>query len=551
MTNADLFSSNEELQCTNEELNTTSEELRSTNEQILFSNKQLANKIQELEKTNTKLQQLMYGMDSAILFLGSKGEILNFSEKFTEICSVRKNDLGRSLRDFTPFLKDSKLFWQGLDQAFSGVVLGNCQLEGNDGRIYDFRVRPLNFSEPEEPGVVVMFVDITPLKTAEKELIEAKLMAEDDDAAKTQLLANVSHELRTPLNAIIGFTDLMSTPNLPRQRIQELTTVLRKSSHHLHQLIDTILDFTVPKSNSLTIDVTPCSLANLFKDTTDFFTDKIEGSPLSLKVEIDPQLPDVIMGSPFLIQQVLINLVGNAIKFTSEGSICIKAARQQDTYTISVKDSGIGISPEELKNIFRPLYRGATPKTKTVDGRGLGLAIVNNIVEVLKGKISVESTLGVGSSFVLELPLIEFSGNISATEELMPSPTTQKPSKGLSILIAEDDEPSQLLFKYYLEGTPHTYKIVDNGHTLVEEYKMSSYDLVLTDIQLEGMSGTEACRAIRELGGTLPIIAISAHGVAEYKQAAKNAGISDFLVKPLRKSHLLNILAAREASPFG
>jgi hypothetical protein len=386
-----------------------------------------------------------------------------------------------------------------------------------------------------EQGEVIwidgFIMDISQRKQMEVELLEAKDKAELAAESRSAFLANMSHEIRTPMNAIIGFSDLLLSSELSAEQKKYLTTI-HGSAHSLLHLLNDILDSAKLEKGKLELELQDFSLPAVLDAVVSTLWIQARKKQLELKLELDPQLGEFYYGAPDRLRQVLTNLIGNAIKFTDQGSVLVQVTAAERQVKFSIHDTGIGIAADRLPQIFDAFTQADASMSRRFGGTGLGTTISKQLVELMDGQISVQSTEGVGSCFEFTLPLKKGQANAVVQQGYVPA------LPALKILIADDIPQNLELLKLLLQRAGHQVTAVTDGIEAVNTIKQQSFDLVLMDIQMPNLDGLQACKQIRlweqqQNKATQPVIALTASVLDEDKTAAKEAGMQGFASKPI------------------
>jgi signal transduction histidine kinase/CheY-like chemotaxis protein len=391
-------------------------------------------------------------------------------------------------------------------------------------------------------------LDISARKAWEQGVADARDAAEAASRAKGDFLANMSHEIRTPMNGILGLTQLCLSTNLDDEQRSYLDMV-HASARSLLTVINDVLDFSKIEARKLDIEAVVFHLPQVVRHATAPLAHTAQARALSLLAEVDAELPPWRLGDPGRLRQVLLNLVGNAVKFTERGEVRLRVGRVPEAspdgqnapgqrLRFSVSDTGIGIAPEQLDSVFEAFSQADTSISRRFGGTGLGLSISARLIALMGGTLQVRSTVGRGSEFWFDLDLA-----VAEAPPLDESPLGADIPKGLRVLVAEDHPINQVVARKVLEFLGLTVTVVDNGRQAVEACATQRFDLVFMDIQMPVLDGFAAARRIRAaelpLQRHTPIVAMTAHAMDGYRERCVAGGMDGYVTKPVDRQQLV------------
>lgn len=506
-----------------------------------------------LQRASSYALSLIEASPDPLFVISPEGKITDANQASVQATGVTKSQLIGS--DFTSYFTQPRKAQKGYQAVFAKGFVVNFPLTIKDHQLTDVLFNGAVYKDDQGIiiGAVVVARDITEQKQIEKELIAAKVFAELASShakeavnSKQQFLSNMSHEIRTPMNAIIGFTKVLLKTDLNAKQ-KEYLMAIKMSGDALIVLINDILDLAKVDAGKMSFEKIPFKLQLSIKAMLHLFESKIQEKNLSLQVDYDKKIPEVLLGDPVRLHQIILNLVSNAVKFTHQGKITVRVQLLTETdeevsLKFEIQDTGIGIKNSKKDKIFENFQQATSGTSRLFGGTGLGLAIVKNLIEAQQGKVHVHSVLGKGSTFSFVLRFQKTDIDAVLDPEIIELNTEIKDTK---ILVAEDMELNQLLLKTLLDDFGFECDIAANGKIAIEKLKKNRYDIVLMDLQMPEMNGFEATKYIREeLKLTLPIIALTADVTTVDVHRCKEVGMNDYISKPIDERLLYSKLVS-------
>ncbi|GAB3720664.1 PAS domain-containing hybrid sensor histidine kinase/response regulator [Flavobacterium koreense] len=486
------------------------------------------------------------------------GKIMDMNQATINITGLSREALTDS--DFFDYFTEPQKAREVYQEVFANgsVADSPLTLRHKKGKLTDVLFNGSIYKDEYEKvlGVVIVARDVTDQKIISNQLNEAKAFAElatkiaeeaqikaegatriavDSVKAKQQFLSNMSHEIRTPMNAIIGFTKVVLKTELSSKQ-REYLQAIKTSGDALIVLINDILDLAKVDSGKMSFEKVPFKMEKSIAAMIHVFDIKSQEKNVKLLKEYDFSIPEVVLGDPVRLHQIILNLVSNAVKFTSKGKIIVSVKLVQETdkeviIEFAVSDTGIGILENKMETIFENFQQASSGTSRIYGGTGLGLAIVKQLVEGQKGSIKVQSAIGQGSTFSFRLPFLKTNSEAQIIEEII---TLDDDIKNIKVLVVEDIALNQLLMRTLLDEFGFTCDIASNGQIAIDKLQTNTYDIILMDLQMPIMNGFEATEYIRNtLNLNVPIVALTADVTTVDIDKCKAVGMNDYLSKPV------------------
>lgn len=510
----------------------------------------------ELNEANERFRIAVQGSSDGLWDYDPRSEEVWYSPRFLEMLGYREGEWSRSVTEWSSRLheEDREATLTALESHLTERAPFDVEyrLVGKDGSFRWYRARgQALWNEAGEPTRMAgNLTDIQEHKTAQESLAQAVQLAELASTAKSEFLANMSHEIRTPMTAILGFTDLLTDSSIPEAERHDYVLTIKRNGEHLLTLLNDILDLSRIEAGRMDLEHVAFNPLQVIRDIEALLRQRAREKGLDFRIVLRTALPEQLSSDPLRLRQILLNLLGNALKFTEEGSVSLEASAQPTEggmhLTFEVADTGIGIAPGKIEQIFETFSQEDNSMTRRFGGTGLGLHISRRLAKMLGGSLTATSVPGEGSRFRLELPCESVAGPASPTQsapkvrEAGATPLAQR-----TVLLAEDGKDNQRLIRKILEKAGATVEIADNGALAVHavDDRPQPFDLILMDMQMPEMDGYEATRTLRDQNVDTPVIAITAHAMSGDRERCLDAGCSDFTTKPIDRRKLLEICA--------
>ncbi|HEV8079167.1 MAG TPA: PAS domain S-box protein [Chitinophagaceae bacterium] len=503
----------------------------------------------KLFENQERLQSILDNTTSLIYIKDVDGKYLLANKKFKEALNVTDETLiGKTDFDFGDIVQAQR--FKATDEE---VLKTRKQVELEevvempDGMHNILIIKfPLINSQNEIYGISGIATDITERVKYQEQLLQAKKLAEDAQKLQEQFLANMSHEIRTPMNGIRGMTDLLLETKLDDEQ-KDFTKTIKRSSDNLLVIINDVLDLSKIQAGKLTIEKIDFNLTEVLVNIKAMFHHRIAKKGLLLQFNVDSAVPEMIKGDPYRLNQILVNLIGNAIKFTHQGGVTVNVSIQKQSKDLialnfKITDTGIGIETDKINSIFESFTQANINTSRTYGGTGLGLAITKQLLELQGGTILVESKINIGSTFQFTIPYNYSDSKNSISFIGKNSKEHQSLLKGKKILVAEDNDVNQKVIRHVLQKAGGIVDVANHGLEAIAFLKESTkYDIIIMDLQMDKMDGYAATRYIRSvLKLSIPIIAMTATALKGEKEKCMEAGMNDYVSKPFDFQFLYN-----------
>ncbi len=521
---------------------------------FLFTSRLILRKeINERRKTEEAFQKMRLALENAvegISRIDEQGTFLSVNKAFASLLGFEIHELiGRNWINIIDEHSQEEVIEQYARVKEDGRSEVEALCRPKSGEPFYVRLTMVltHSDKGKFEGHYCFLKDISKEKREQKELIDARKAALEASLAKSDFLANMSHEIRTPMNGVIGMSGLLSKTNLNDKQKQFVDTI-RISAEALLTLINDILDFSKIESRKMIFETIDFSLQDVLEDTEKMLIHSARAKSIFLNFEISSEVPQFLLGDPGKFRQILINLIGNAVKFTKEGGVTVSVTKQSENQKnceirVEIQDTGIGLNNTALNRLFQPFTQADSSTTRQFGGTGLGLAICKRLVEMMGGEIGVQSEEGKGSAFWFTVKMGQGKEPLREPKKTeLVSQLSKEQKRNLNLLVVEDNQVNQRVVIEMLSQLGFTVEAAENGKTALEIYKHRKIDLIFMDCQMSVMDGYEATKEIRDFekltAKRTPIVALTANVTAQDKQKCFDAGMDDYLNKPVDMENL-------------
>ncbi len=508
----------------------------------------------QLEASERHFKSLANSIPHLVFVVNEVGKFNYVNQKVTEYLGLSENEITSETWLHSIHSEDQEQAWE----EFSMGIKNKCEWQAEyrfrrkDGtyRWHLARAIPVK----EKNGEVNFFGTVTDMESQKRlteDLEQAREMAVNANETKSSFLANMSHEIRTPLGAILGFTEILKDSDLEISERNNYLDIISRNGNALTSIIDDILDLSKVEAGQLKIENIPFSPRCLIQEVTDLFLENVKTKGIYLNTFLESKIPEQVVSDPARIRQILNNILGNAIKFTQQGGVNLRAsvilnlAGQYD-FKILITDTGPGLTDAQKKKLFQPFVQADNSTTRKFGGTGLGLVLARRMARALGGDVKiVSSDIGNGSTFMVEFTAEAVPKNMEIKENTSPHRLYSGTDtlSGLRVLVVEDSKDNQILIDRVLSKRGALIEFASDGEEGVSKALASLYDVVLMDIQMPKLDGYGATKKLRSLGYSQPIIALTAHAMEEERRKTKEAGCDGHITKPLSVSLLVATLS--------
>lgn len=518
------------------ELDEKNRELRALNEQLRLM-------------SDTRLRQVIEAAPNGLLMVNQKGEIVLCNAEIESLFGYAREELlGKKIeiliparfRNTHPHHRSDYFLSPETRQMGAGRDLTGLRKDGTEFPV-EIGLNPVRTDEGQ--SVLASIVDITERQKIAQALLEAKEAAETANLAKSAFLANMSHEIRTPLGAILGFADLVVDPQSQTFEKANFVAAIKRNGELLSTIINDILDLSKVEAGKMEISVREATLADLLTDTKTMLDLQAKDKGIALNIDIDPNVPKTIKTDPLRLRQILINIIGNAIKFTAKGAVSVRIQPEGSRLAFVVKDTGRGIQPDQVGKLFTPFSQVDATSKRKYGGTGLGLVLSRRLAVLLGGDVVLSQTEpNRGSTFVITIdpgPALDIQSSLIEKG----APVMQVPGRlrldGVKVLLAEDAPDNQVLVSHILRIAGASVEIASNGQEAIEKAGQDVFDVLLMDLQMPIIDGYEATAELRQRGYTGKILALTAHALTDERERCLRSGFDEHISKPINREALI------------